>query len=60
LFVTDTDVASYIVVDGDDPTDDTVGDKPPPPPTSSINLPLHWKSAVDDNGRVYYYHMISK
>lgn len=33
---------------------------PPPPPLPPTELPKHWKMAVDDEGRCYYYHIRTK
>ena len=33
---------------------------PPPSPPEPHRLPAHWKKARDAEGRVYYYHMLSR
>ena len=33
---------------------------PPPPPEEEIDLPLNWKTARDPNGKIYYYHAITR
>lgn len=33
---------------------------PPPPEATSKDLPPQWKSAQDGNGKVYYYHAITR
>ena len=32
----------------------------PPPPEEEIDLPLNWKTARDPNGKIYYYHAITR
>ena len=37
-------------------------DEPPPPPAerSTSNLPSDWRSATDSQGRIYYYHKVTR
>lgn len=32
----------------------------PPPPPMDLNLPRNWKTARDPQGKVYYYHVITR
>ena len=38
----------------------TLAPLPPPPPDEERDLPLNWKTARDANGKVYYYHSITR
>ena len=38
----------------------TLAPLPPPPPNEDRDLPLNWKTARDTDGKVYYYHAITR
>ena len=42
------------------PTPLSLAPLPPPPPEEEINLPPHWKTARDPQGKIYYYHTITR
>lgn len=43
-----------------DPNPLALAPLPPPPPDEEVDLPLNWKTARDSNGKIYYYHSITR
>ena len=37
-----------------------VEEPPPPPAERTSNLPSDWKTATDSQGRIYYYHKVTR